>query len=122
MKPESYLHPSHRIDDDIFVPELLKRLHLTREQRERIHAKAQEMVLHVRAQKKNTSNWVDSFMDHFRLDQREGQIVMALAEALIRIPDDAKPGHRLTCTHCNTPYYAWQLLARSYRPEVKPNE
>lgn len=43
-------------------------------------------------------------------------------QALVRIPDDAKPGHRLTCTHCNTPYYAWQLIARSYRPEVKQNE
>lgn len=43
-------------------------------------------------------------------------------KALVRIPDDAKPGHRLHCTHCDTRYYAWQLLARSYRPEVKPDE
>lgn len=42
--------------------------------------------------------------------------------ALVRIPDDARPGHRLTCTHCNTRYYAWQLLARSYRLETQPNE
>jgi len=43
-------------------------------------------------------------------------------KALVQIPDDAKPGHRLTCTHCDTRYYAWQLLARSYRLEAKSDE
>lgn len=43
-------------------------------------------------------------------------------KAKIRIPDDAKPGHRLICTHCGARYTAWQLLARSYRVEEKPVE
>jgi len=42
--------------------------------------------------------------------------------AHIRIPDDAKPGHRLTCTHCNARYYAWQLLSRSQRIEEPSDE
>ena len=36
-------------------------------------------------------------------------------KAKIRIPDDAKPGHRLICTHCGARYTAWQLLARAQR-------
>jgi hypothetical protein len=43
-------------------------------------------------------------------------------KAQVRIPEDVKPGHRLVCTHCNTCYYAWQLLARSYRLEIPPHE
>ena len=43
-------------------------------------------------------------------------------KSLVRIPDDAKPGHRLACAHCDTRYYAWQLLARSYRLETPSHE
>jgi len=39
--------------------------------------------------------------------------------AHVRIPDDAKPGHKVVCTHCGTAYRAWQLLARSYRRDAK---
>jgi hypothetical protein len=43
-------------------------------------------------------------------------------KAKIRIPDDAKPGHRVICTHCNAQYRAWQLLARAQRLEEQSVE
>jgi len=42
--------------------------------------------------------------------------------AQIRIPEEIKPGQRLQCTHCDTRYYAWQLLARSYRLKETPDD
>ena len=43
-------------------------------------------------------------------------------KAQIRITDDAKPGHKVVCTHCGTAYRAWQLLARAQRVEEQSDE
>lgn len=40
----------------------------------------------------------------------------------IHIPEDAKPGHKIVCTHCGAAYRAWQLLARAYRRDAKGEE
>lgn len=39
--------------------------------------------------------------------------------AKIGLPDDLKAGYKVSCTHCNATYRAWQLLARSQSEEIR---
>ena len=54
---------------------------------DRIAARARELVLEVRRNRK-TQGGIDAFMHEFELSSREGVVLMCLAEALLRVPDD----------------------------------
>ena len=75
-------------DEEQIVRALADAARVTAEQRERIASQAQRLVEGVRgAQAKRTG--LDAFLRKYDLSSQEGVILMCLAEALLRIPDDA---------------------------------
>ncbi|HEX7011241.1 MAG TPA: bifunctional proline dehydrogenase/L-glutamate gamma-semialdehyde dehydrogenase PutA [Steroidobacteraceae bacterium] len=75
-------------DEEQIVRALADRARLTPERSARITARAQALVEGVRAsQAKRTG--LDAFLRQYDLSSQEGVILMCLAEALLRIPDDA---------------------------------
>lgn len=75
-------------DEEHIVQSLVEAARLSGAQRERVSARAQAFVEGVRAhQSKRTG--LDAFLRKYDLSSQEGVILMCLAEALLRIPDDA---------------------------------
>jgi RHH-type proline utilization regulon transcriptional repressor/proline dehydrogenase/delta 1-pyrroline-5-carboxylate dehydrogenase len=75
-------------DEEQIVHSLAQAARLSDAQRERVSARAQAFVEGVRAhQSKRTG--LDAFLRKYDLSSQEGVILMCLAEALLRIPDDA---------------------------------
>src|SRR5688500_12255619 len=75
-------------DEEQIVHSLADAARLSDAQRERVSARAQAFVEGVRAhQSKRTG--LDAFLRKYDLSSQEGVILMCLAEALLRIPDDA---------------------------------
>jgi RHH-type proline utilization regulon transcriptional repressor/proline dehydrogenase/delta 1-pyrroline-5-carboxylate dehydrogenase len=70
--------------------------------RERIRARASDLVMAVRAARSNTLG-VDAFLQQYDLSSQEGVVLMCLAEALLRIPDaetvDRLIEEKLTSAH-----------------------
>ncbi|MFL6577795.1 MAG: trifunctional transcriptional regulator/proline dehydrogenase/L-glutamate gamma-semialdehyde dehydrogenase, partial [Povalibacter sp.] len=75
-------------DEESLVSMLAQRAHLQDSQRESISARARDLVEGVRANQKERSG-LDAFLRQYDLSSQEGVILMCLAEALLRIPDDA---------------------------------
>jgi len=77
---------AHLRDETACVEDLLDQVSLSRAARQRIGARAAELVENVRAERIK-SGGIDAFMHEYELSSREGVVLMCLAEALLRIPD-----------------------------------
>jgi RHH-type transcriptional regulator, proline utilization regulon repressor / proline dehydrogenase / delta 1-pyrroline-5-carboxylate dehydrogenase len=75
-------------DEEQIVRALADAARLPEAQRARIAARARQLVEGVRAQQTKRSG-LDAFLRKYDLSSQEGVILMCLAEALLRIPDDA---------------------------------
>ncbi len=74
-------------DEEQLVGELANRARLAEPMRERIAARARQLVAGVREHRVAKSG-LDAFLRQYDLSTQEGVILMCLAEALLRIPDD----------------------------------
>jgi len=74
-------------DEAEMVDKLLAQLQFDPESEDRVNRRAQSLVSAVRA-KKADRGLLDAFMQEYDLSSEEGVILMCLAEALLRIPDD----------------------------------
>lgn len=74
-------------DETEHVHRLLAAVDLQEDQRHRICDHARELVTHVR-QNRASGSGVDAFMHEYQLSSQEGVVLMCLAEALLRIPDE----------------------------------
>lgn len=74
-------------DEDRIVTSLAARARLAPEQQQRIARQARRLVEGVRENQKERSG-LDAFLQQYDLSSQEGVILMCLAEALLRIPDD----------------------------------
>ncbi|HEY4367302.1 MAG TPA: bifunctional proline dehydrogenase/L-glutamate gamma-semialdehyde dehydrogenase PutA [Steroidobacteraceae bacterium] len=75
-------------DEQPIVAGLAQRARLDAGQRQRVRAQAQRLVEGVRAHETQRTG-LDAFLRQYDLSSQEGVILMCLAEALLRIPDDA---------------------------------
>ena len=75
-------------DEEKIVTELVERARLSPESQRRITQRARSLVDGVRENQKERSG-LDAFLQQYDLSSQEGVILMCLAEALLRIPDDA---------------------------------
>ena len=77
----------YHADETDVVGSLLTRVHFEPAVEEQIDRRAQSLVASVRA-KRDDRGLLDAFMQEYDLSSEEGVILMCLAEALLRIPDD----------------------------------
>ena len=75
------------VDEARVIRELIEAADLDREQRERISARAAELVHTVRVS--SSPSMMENFLAEYGLTTREGVALMCLAEALLRVPDAA---------------------------------
>ena len=76
----------YRADETLSVHSLLGGLALDGDASERIQATARRLVEAARAR---TKGGIDAFLHEYGLSTQEGVMLMCIAEALLRIPDDA---------------------------------
>ncbi len=78
---------AYRADETARVEALLAQAELAPEARERVAARARELVVKVRAGRRGVGG-LDVFLQEYGLTSKEGVVLMCLAEALLRIPDN----------------------------------
>lgn len=74
------------IDESSCVNELIKKARLSNSLNEKISLRARKLVTNVRESQKKLSG-IDAFLAQYGLSNQEGIVLMCLAEALLRIPD-----------------------------------
>ena len=74
-------------DEEELVPSLLAEVELDAAATDRVNRMAQMLVTAVRV-RKHEQGLLDAFMQEYDLSSEEGVVLMCLAEALLRIPDD----------------------------------
>lgn len=79
---------AYRLDETVAVQNLASSLHFDQEQKNNIQELARRLITQVRADRSKSSG-VDALMHEFSLSSEEGIALMCLAEALLRIPDNA---------------------------------
>lgn len=79
---------NYRLDETVAVNNLAATIQLDEETKQRIEAQAKTLITKVRADRSKSSG-VDALMHEFSLSSEEGVALMCLAEALLRIPDNA---------------------------------
>lgn len=77
----------YRRDETQVVNTLLDAAHLERDALARIDERARDLVTEVRRHRIGKGG-VDAFMQEYELSSQEGVVLMCLAEALLRIPDE----------------------------------
>lgn len=77
----------YRTDETAAVASLLRRARLKDGEADRIFRRARRLVIDAR-KRSNELGGLDSFLSEYALSSEEGVILMCLAEALLRIPDD----------------------------------
>ncbi len=77
---------AYRADEPELVGRLAERAALPEDARERIAARARELVVEVRA-KRLGHGGLDAFLHEYGLSSKEGVVLMCLAEAMLRVPD-----------------------------------
>ncbi|KPN74306.1 proline dehydrogenase [Neisseria sp. 74A18] len=91
-KPQSALRDAvtaaYRRDEAEAVADMLQRAEMSAEEKEEAAKLARRLVTQVRANRTKASG-VDALMHEFSLSSQEGVALMCLAEALLRIPDNA---------------------------------
>ncbi len=81
------LSEAYLIDEEIYVNELLPLADPGEQQRQQIQQLAAELVTEVRSRIDDIDG-IDAFMKQYDLSSKEGILLMCLAEALLRIPDN----------------------------------
>lgn len=81
------INRAYLADESEVVTTLLKEAALPAATRDRISDRARELVKEVRRQRVQGSG-IDAFMHQYDLSSQEGIVLMCLAEALLRIPDE----------------------------------
>lgn len=79
---------NYRSNESVAVNKLAATIRFDNEAKQRIQAQAQTLISKVRAERSKSSG-VDALMHEFSLSSEEGVALMCLAEALLRIPDNA---------------------------------
>ncbi|OOR90102.1 bifunctional proline dehydrogenase/L-glutamate gamma-semialdehyde dehydrogenase [Moraxella caviae] len=79
---------AYRLDETLAVKNLAATLDFSQESKNRIDDLARKLIGAVRADRSKSSG-VDALMHEFSLSSEEGIALMCLAEALLRIPDNA---------------------------------
>jgi len=83
----SALNQAYHADEEKLVSQLLVAARLEPETSSRVDQKAAFLVSQVRA-RKSQQGVMEAFMQEYDLSSEEGVVLMCLAEALLRIPDD----------------------------------
>ncbi|MDF1749468.1 MAG: bifunctional proline dehydrogenase/L-glutamate gamma-semialdehyde dehydrogenase PutA, partial [Alphaproteobacteria bacterium] len=78
---------AYRMDEEACLTERLGQAKLEAAARDRIEERARQLVVEVRKDRVKSSG-IDAFMHEYELSSREGVVLMCMAEALLRIPDD----------------------------------
>ena len=78
--------PYYHKDETAVIHELLAAIKLDSDDKDRIAARARQLVERVRKARIGKGG-IDAFMHEFELSSQEGVVLMCLAEALLRIPD-----------------------------------
>ncbi len=81
------LNAAYRVDECTHVQRLVDAARLAPEMQNRIQRHAEVLVRTVRSNRRSGSG-IDAFMHEYQLSSHEGVVLMCLAEALLRIPDD----------------------------------
>ncbi|KAA9131845.1 bifunctional proline dehydrogenase/L-glutamate gamma-semialdehyde dehydrogenase PutA [Marinihelvus fidelis] len=84
---EAAIDALYLADEDAVLPALLEQARLDSRARERVRDRAETLVAAVRARKQD-QNALEAFMAEYDLSTEEGVVLMCLAEALLRVPDD----------------------------------
>ncbi|WII95943.1 bifunctional proline dehydrogenase/L-glutamate gamma-semialdehyde dehydrogenase PutA [Moraxella haemolytica] len=79
---------AYRLDEQVAVQNLASTLQLSQSQKTEISELSHRLITQVRADRSKSSG-VDALMHEFSLSSEEGIALMCLAEALLRIPDNA---------------------------------
>jgi RHH-type proline utilization regulon transcriptional repressor/proline dehydrogenase/delta 1-pyrroline-5-carboxylate dehydrogenase len=77
----------YHTDESELVKQLLSSVKLDAVSTERVNKAACDLISHVRACK-HEQGVLEAFMQQYDLSSEEGVVLMCLAEALLRIPDD----------------------------------
>ncbi len=80
------MNANYRISEELLIPELLKQIILTPEQRTNIKNKAIDLINGVRQHKIKALS-IENFLQTYDLGSQEGLALMCLAEAYLRVPD-----------------------------------
>ena len=78
---------AYRLDEVVCLDERLSQAALSAGARDRVEERARNLVVKVREDRVKSSG-IDAFMHEYELSSKEGVVLMCLAEALLRIPDD----------------------------------
>lgn len=82
------INKAYRIDELTLMNELIASAALSDEQTKAIRNQATQLVEQVRYERKKSTG-IDSFLTEYSLSSDEGIALMCLAEALLRVPDNA---------------------------------
>ncbi|KTD51083.1 bifunctional proline dehydrogenase/L-glutamate gamma-semialdehyde dehydrogenase PutA [Legionella quateirensis] len=82
------INKAYRADELSLITELCEKAAIEPYQRTAIRANAMKLVESVRAERKKSTG-IDSFLTEYALSSDEGIALMCLAEALLRVPDNA---------------------------------
>jgi len=77
----------YHADESELVKQLLSSVNLDAVSTRRVNKAACDLISHVRA-RKDEQGVLEAFMQQYDLSSEEGVVLMCLAEALLRIPDD----------------------------------
>jgi RHH-type transcriptional regulator, proline utilization regulon repressor / proline dehydrogenase / delta 1-pyrroline-5-carboxylate dehydrogenase len=84
----SAINKAYRVDELSLITELCDKASLNQGQLDAIRANATRLVESVRSERKKSTG-IDSFLTEYALSSDEGIALMCLAEALLRVPDNA---------------------------------
>ncbi len=82
------LMDAYRMDEAVCLEQLLKIASFSESELDRIHDRAYRLVEAIR-HKDHVKSGLDAFLQQYQLSTDEGIALMCMAEALLRIPDDA---------------------------------
>lgn len=82
------INDAYRMDESTLVTALCEQAGLSKSQLSTIKRNATKLVESVRAERKKSTG-IDSFLTEYALSSDEGIALMCLAEALLRVPDNA---------------------------------
>ena len=82
------INDAYRMDELSLITMLCEKASLDSQQLDAIHTGVVKLVSSVRAERKKSTG-IDSFLTEYALSSEEGIALMCLAEALLRVPDNA---------------------------------
>lgn len=85
--PRAAISAAYLADETVWIRSLLREAELDQEASERVEQRASQWVQLVR-ERRHRHGGLDAFLHEYDLSSEEGVVLMCLAEALLRIPDD----------------------------------